>query len=229
MQSSSKEQTASQARRKYPGILSLIISDASTLLYYPYNKQDLENSTSILRKSKRPRFGKDQDKLSSNPLDVESMISAGTDPISYDPDLTEWSLLFVASSKNLNSIRFRPILVKFCNENATTVQCICVTNDECNIDDEDAISIKCRPKRRSKLLCGTGFFELTWDHPHRDAILHLLGVTKVPTVVVVSNRDGRRCTDRGMEDIESSISIDDLLDRWRNPSSSWDISNCQVL
>jgi hypothetical protein len=231
MESTSTEHPVPLARKKYPGILSLIMCDTSPLLFYPFHQKSLDYSTSIMRRNKHHLLSRDQDNLCSNPMGIEPITPNSADTIVYDPELTEWSLLFVASSKNLNTLRFRPILVKFCNENSTKVQCICISNDNtytCNDDDNYLKNSDRGSHRRSNLLCGTGFFELTWDHPNRDIILHLMGVTKVPTVVVISNHNGIRRTDRGMEDIELGIDIDDLLERWRNPSSFWNMSNCLV-
>ena len=73
----------------------------------------------------------------------------------YNPT-SEWTLFFLADSYNLNSIRFRPILVDFVQQSHSECQCICVPNHEENQD----------------MLCGgTGFLCLPWQNENRAGIL----------------------------------------------------------
>jgi hypothetical protein len=134
----------------------------------------------------------------------------------YNPARSEWTLFFVASSTNLYSIQFRTILVDFCQENIDKVQCICIPNEE--QDDE-------------LLLCGTGFYCLPWSHENRGALIHLLGISQVPMVVVVSNKQGRRITDQGIAVIEAKTP--QVFEKWRKGESGlgvlqWASSTCGV-
>jgi hypothetical protein len=72
------------------------------------------------------------------------------------PEESEWTILFLADSQNLNSIRFQPILVNFVQQSHGECQCICVPNRQ---DEQD-------------LLCGgTGFLCLPWTHENRAGVI----------------------------------------------------------
>lgn len=206
------------------GILSLI--DGS-LMHYDFDTALLEQSTANMRKIRRRRRRRHQD-------DVESSLSTTTSQqcsaAEFNPSHSEWTLFFFGSSTNLYSLHFRPLLAEFCQNHPDEVQCICVPNDA---DAEDEYN----NTTDDLLLLGTGFFKLPWDHPNRSALLRLLAVTQVPTLVVVSNSDGRRVTDRGLAAVEScttntsnnTSSATALFERWRRQSSgdSW-MSSCPI-
>ena len=208
------------------GILSLI--DGS-LMHYNYDAALLEQSTANMRKIRRRRRRR-------HCHDVESSLSTtASQPCSaaeFNPSHSEWTLLFFGSSTNLYSLQFRPLLAEFCQNHPDEVQCICVPNDA-DIEDENNNTTD------DLLLLGTGFYKLSWDHPNRSALLRLLAVTQIPTLVVLSNTDGRRVTDRGVAAIEassnktttasSSASATTLFERWRRHSSgdSW-MSSCTI-
>ena len=176
------------------GILALIDGELQS---YEYDAQLLEKSTAAMRR-KRKRF------------EQQTTISRTTRQEYYNPSRSEWTLFFFGSSNNLNCLRFRPILVDFCQNHPDKVQCICVPNDE-----------------EELLVQGTGFYCLPWGHTNRSALLTLLAVTQVPTLVVVSNHDGRRITDRGMSAIESNTTPSLLFERWRK-GESWTSSICMI-
>lgn len=165
------------------GILKLVTEE---IPLHDHDENSLEESSVAMRKHR-----------------VARSASTVMDPLireEYDPSRSEFTLFFVGASTNLNSIRFRPKLVKFCQSNQEEVQCICV------------------PEADDVLLRGTGFYSLPWLHPNRSALLMLLGVTQIPTVVVVSNKDGRRITDQGLGAIEKNDPAE-LLERWRRKES----------
>ncbi|KAI2505977.1 hypothetical protein MHU86_8477 [Fragilaria crotonensis] len=209
------------------GILSLI--DGS-LMHYDFNPALLEQSTAIMRKIRRRRRHRHHNN------DVESKPSTTTSqqcsPAYFNPSHSEWTLVFFGSSTNLYSLQFRPLLAEFCQNHPDEVQCICVPNDA-DVEDEHNNTTD------DLLLLGTGFYKLPWDHPNRSALLRLLAVTQIPTLVVVSNADGRRVTDRGVAAIELSSRTSNnttattnatvLFERWRRQSSgdSW-MSSCTI-
>lgn len=200
------------------GILSVV--DGS-LLRYKYDATLLEQSSAAMRKHRRRR---------RRNHDVESSMSSTTShqyaAADFNPSNSEWTLFFFGSSSNLYSLRFRPLLAEFCQNHQHEVQCICVPNDADDKDDNNNIA-------DDLLLLGTGFYKLPWDHPNRSALVHLLGVTQIPTLVVLSNHDGRRITDRGMAAIEKSWNnnsdVTALFERWRhhNRGDSW-MSTCAI-
>jgi hypothetical protein len=93
--------------------------------------------------------------------------------IHYNPSHSEWTLFFFGSSSNLKLFTISSSFAEFCQNHPDKVQCIGVPNG----NDEDLLPL------------GTGFYLLPWDHSNRSALLHLLAVTRIPTLVVVSNHD----------------------------------------
>ena len=178
------------------GVLCLVDGELSN---YEYDIRVLQESTSAMRKRRRR-------KESAMALKLEQQQRS----IAYNPSHSEWTLFFFGSSSNLNCLRFRPLLAEFCQNHPDKVQCICVPNGI----DEDLLPL------------GTGFYHLPWDHSNRSALLHLLAVTRIPTLVVVSNHDGRRITDRGIAAIESSSASNPtaaapIFERWRQQGKGY--------
>lgn len=68
------------------------------------------------------------------------------------------------------------------------------------------------------ILKGTGFYHLPFLHKSRLPLLHLLGATRVPSVIVVSNATGRIVTRYGWEAIEREGGPGGLLERWIDTS-----------
>lgn len=101
---------------------------------------------------------------------------------------------------------------------------ICITNypsvEDMEEDiighEEDTVTI-CHIHTSSKaiarcpLLTNSGFFHLPFHHDKRQALLHLLGVTRAPSIVVVNNNDGRIVTRYGWEAIDREF---DTLTNW---------------
>jgi hypothetical protein len=91
---------------------------------------------------------------------------------------------------------------------------ICITNhpsveelEEDIIGQEEDVTIRhihtsSKAVPSCPLLTNSGFFHITFHHDKRQALLHLLGVTRVPTIVVVNNVDGWIVTRYGWEAID---------------------------
>jgi hypothetical protein len=103
---------------------------------------------------------------------------------------------------------------------------ICITNHPSvgemeNIIDQEEDTVTIRhikhtsstviPSCCCPMLTNSGFFHIPFHHNIRQALLHLLGVTRVPTIVVVNNNDGRIVTRYGWEAIERECHI---LENW---------------
>jgi hypothetical protein len=103
---------------------------------------------------------------------------------------------------------------------------ICITNhpsigeieDNIRQEEEDTVTIRHNIHTSSTviipscpMLTNSGFFHIPFHHNKRQALLHLLGVTRVPTIVVVNNNDGRIVTRYGWEAIEREFHI---LENW---------------
>ena len=155
----------SVSRRR--GVLSFV---TGKLWQYPYDKEAFPKSERALRKKRK------------RPQEPPNIIA---EEMEYNLSESEWTLFFIGEITNLNSIRFRSILVDFCQSHRDKVQCILIANIE------------------ERLACATGFSVLPWDHPNRSSLLSVLGITQVPMVIVVSNSDGRRITEHGMAVIEN--------------------------
>ncbi len=61
------------------------------------------------------------------------------------------------------------------------------------------------------MLVNSGFYYLPFRHPKRSSLIHLLGATRVPSIVVVSNVDGRIVTRHGWEAVSRELQC---LDDW---------------
>jgi hypothetical protein len=200
-----QQPTATAIRRR--GVLTLVSGE---LQRYDHDPELVLQSTTAMRNKRKRRHATPPETVATTSRrQVEE----------YNPLHSEWTLFFVGASDNLNAIRFRPTLVDFCNSHLDKVQCICVPNM-----DDDAL-----------LLYGTGFYSLPFAHSNRSALLQLLGVTQVPCVVVVSNKDGRRITDQGMAAIESNGDENAalLFERWRKRESGlsmvqWTTNSCSI-
>lgn len=101
---------------------------------------------------------------------------------------------------------------------------ICITNhpsvEELEEDiigqEEDTVTIRhihtsSKAVPSCPLLTNSGFFHIPFHHDKRQALLRLLGVTRVPTIVVVNNVDGRIVTRYGWEAIDREY---DTLANW---------------
>lgn len=127
---------SNNSKRQRRGVLALL---DGALPRYPYNPSLLLETTLAMRRRSRTK--------------------PSISPILEQVSESEWTLLFLADSQNLNSIRFRPILVDFVQQlshSGDCCQCICVPNQE---HDQD-------------LLCGgTGFLCLPWTHKNRAGVI----------------------------------------------------------
>lgn len=62
------------------------------------------------------------------------------------------------------------------------------------------------------MLHDSGFYHLPFAHPRRSSLIHLLGATRVPSIVVVGNVDGRIVTRHGWEAISRELNgLDDWI------------------
>ncbi|KAL7529843.1 hypothetical protein ACHAWF_003130 [Thalassiosira exigua] len=57
-------------------------------------------------------------------------------------------------------------------------------------------------RQQTSTMNGSGFYHLPFLHPRRASLVHILGVSRVPCVIVVRNSDGRIVTRYGWEAIE---------------------------
>lgn len=178
------------------GVLGFV---TGKLWQYTYDKDAFQESERALRKKRKRSQGQSH---------------KHAEEIEYNPSESEWTLFFIGETTNINSIRFRSILVDFCQSHRDKVQCILIANNSSKEEEQ-------------RLACATGFSVMPWDHPNRSSLLSVLGITQVPMVIVVSNSNGRRITEYGMTVIEnysngnnhslSNASI--LFEHWRKNES----------
>ena len=126
----------SMEKKRGRGVLALL--DGPPLPSYPYDANVLQETTHAMRQRRHCK---------------PNVFSTFAQDLSAT---CEWTLFFLGDSKNLNSIRFRLILVDFVQRTSDFCQCICLPNREHEQD----------------LLCGgTGFFCLPWSHENRTGVL----------------------------------------------------------
>eukprot|EP00804_Cyclotella_cryptica_P026900 CCRYP_019605-RA/>CCRYP_019605-RA protein AED:0.00 eAED:0.00 QI:218/1/1/1/0/0/2/187/249 len=68
--------------------------------------------------------------------------------------------------------------------------------------------------RKPSSLSHSGFYELPFYHSSRFTLIRLLNVTRVPSIIVVANRDGKIVTHYGWEAIEREGFDGRCLDQW---------------
>jgi len=158
-----------------------------------------------------------------------------------------FTLFFFCDSNNRQSLKSIPIISKWCyhalkcgaESNDGSVipsdsRVICIPNqlspDEINVHNSTIDSISQASINASattgsatkghvlSILKGTGFYHLPFLHKSRLPLLHLLGATRVPSVIVVSNATGRIVTRYGWEAIEREGGPGGLLERWIDSS-----------
>eukprot|EP00542_Grammatophora_oceanica_P009559 CAMPEP_0194032590 /NCGR_PEP_ID=MMETSP0009_2-20130614/5500_1 /TAXON_ID=210454 /ORGANISM="Grammatophora oceanica, Strain CCMP 410" /LENGTH=210 /DNA_ID=CAMNT_0038673077 /DNA_START=247 /DNA_END=879 /DNA_ORIENTATION=+ len=186
---------SNQRNRRYRGALALL---GDPMPKYEYNPELLQQSSTFLRKrTARNRVSTGQEAIVQPEKEF------------YDTSRSEWTLIFVGDPTNRNSLRCRPLLVDFVQRHTEQCQCIYLTNRE----GTDALV----------LAEGTGFYVVEWSHPNRSALIQFLAVTRVPSVIVVENRSGRRITDWGMEAIDarsdSAGGTKEMFEAWRRRGS----------
>lgn len=80
--------------------------------------------------------------------------------------------------------------------------------------DDAAVAANGGGRMSCPMLLDSGFYHLPFHHPQRAALLQLLGATRVPSVVVVGNADGRIVTRHGWEAIGRELGgLEEWIDR----------------
>ena len=190
---------AAPPRRR--GVLALLTGD---LPYHPYDAATVSamRERGTRRNRRRSRRADDDAEGGQRTGSAPATVGGGE----YDPSGCEFTLFYFADSACRNSLRFGPVLAEFVREanaaaSAKAVRCICVPNDA----GRDGASALCR---------GTGFLCLPFGHENRLAVVRLLSATRVPSVIVVDGKTGRKVTDLGMEGIEARPASE-IIDAWR--------------
>lgn len=158
-----------------------------------------------------------------------------------------FTLFFFVDSSNRQSLTAIPVVSKWFNYALSRRVCnggnvvegsrvICIPNQqsshEINLHNSNTDSILQASINASSITSGsstkgqavvallqdTGFYHLPFLHPSRRPLLHLLGATRVPSVIVVSNATGRIVTRYGWEAIEREGGPGGLLERWIDAS-----------
>lgn len=164
----------------------------------------------------------------------------------FDPHQAEFTLLFFCDFDCRNSIRFLPILANFLNN------CTNHTAQISNHDQVQALVKPCTSSSLMKSCCQlicvpnneiptelvkahdefmgfftylashTEFWHLGYNHASRLFIIRLLGVSMVPTLVVLDNRTGKMITNSGMQAIEYNQhrNPEIVIESWRQGENS---------
>ena len=136
----------------------------------------------------------------------------------------EFTLFFFADSTNRQSLLAIPIVSKWfhysLHKKGITI----------HKDGDDGISYGCSGNKiicvpnhpstssateeSSPMLHHTGFYQLPFHHSTRLPLLHMLGATRVPSLIVVRNDTGRIVTRYGWEAVEREGGAGCLLENW---------------
>ena len=201
---SKQEQSEHQIlRRKAPGILRLL---PECLPFYPYKTAQNKHQWRC-----RQRRSLDKTMLSLVNGDYQAGVipNAPLRRACDDEALLRlnggFTLFFLVDSTNRQSLSALPIVSQWCHHalnHGGNDTCVCIPNhpvtanenDLCHFSDSNLPTAK---EQVSHMLSNTGFYHLHFSHPKRIFLLKILGVTRVPCVVVVSNADGRIVTRYG--------------------------------
>ena len=227
------EQPAPSPRRA-PGILRLL---PPTLPFYPYRPVH-DTNRRVREGKKRQRHDHDAEKAraieggeggeSSFVLD-QPLCGAG---IATATD-AGFTLFFFVDSTNRQSLRAIPSVSRWFHHALSgreggNNRIVCIPNQpspgEINLRDshsdplvQASVNSSMAPRQQShSMLSDTGFYHLPFLDPKRLPLLHLLGATRVPCVIVVGNGNGRIVTRYGWEAIQRE---ENKLEQWIE--SSW--------
>ena len=225
-------------QRKAPGILRLL---PDTLPFYPYHQIDSSKHRQLHHgRRKRRGHDIENVKPDLAPGDSAgdgSTDEAGFDRVQHAPlEIATntkgkgFTLFFFVDSTNRQSLLAMPIVSKWFehalnNNNQNENRLVCIPNQpspheinmrNSNSDPIAQAAINSSTTSVSKAnvlstLLNTGFYHLPFLHPKRLPLIHLLGATRVPCVIVVSNSTGRIISRYGWEAIERESSS---LEEW---------------
>ena len=218
------KQSPTQTRRA-PGVLRAL---PETLPFYPYCR----TNSKPLRLKKKAKKQKDID---AELDDDESDTIIANKPLLSATDILNrfgFTLFFFVDSTNRQCLSAIPKVSQWCHYalkvfnsdgrigNYSRVICIpnnsspheinmsSTTSDpimQANINSSLTSSVS-KQQQGMAMLQKTGFYHLPFLHPKRQALLHLLGANRVPSIIVVDNRFGTIITRYGWEAIEREIS-----------------------
>lgn len=210
----SQSQAQQPTSRRSPGILRLL---PETLPFYPYHETDNKPLRIYKKKTEKrdDESGSNHhvcDMLPSKPLHMVN---------TTDDSSSSFTLFFFVDSTNRQSLMAVPKVSKWfdCVSNiGQDSRVICIPNYpspheikvgdsssdpiiQANINSSITKSVT-RQQQVIPMMLNTGFYLLPFIHPKRLPLIHMLGATRVPSVVVVSNDSGRIITRYGWEAIE---------------------------
>ena len=209
-------------RRKAPGILRLL---PENLPFYPY-RETADGNKHLLHLARRKKRNADVEK--HNP----SGDSVAGDQFTPIPDAplyracdedAGFTLFFFVDSTNRQSLLAIPLVSQWFHHalngdgnESTGSRVICIPNQSTpneislrNSNSDPIVQASVNSSITSvakqnipSMLTNTGFYHLPFLHPTRLALLHLLGATRVPCAIVVSNVNGRIVSLYGWEAIQ---------------------------
>jgi len=231
----------SQPRRRAPGLLRLLPETLPFYSYDSCQKQKngchLRTNSRRRRDSYQGRVPSnaedlaDRDEINVIPIHpLQNIKSCGQNSTENG---AEFTLFFFVDSTNRQSLLAMPkvscwfhnVLEDGRDESTGNNRVICIPNHpspneisfrDSNSDPIIQASINSSVTSIAKqqimpMLRGSGFYHLPYLHARRLPLLHLLGATRVPSIIVVSNDTGRIVTRYGWEAIDRDGS---KLDQW---------------
>jgi len=214
-------------RRKAPGILRLL---PETLPFYPFCQ-----TNGRVHSNPRKRKQKNADDDAERDYARNINPNASLDQNNNDNG-AGFTLFFFVDATNRQSLTAIPMVSKWFhhalnnydnNDESSGNRIICIPNHpsprEINLRNSNSDPIVQASINSSattsvakeqvvlSMLLNTGFYHLPFLHPKRLFLLHLLGATRVPSVIVVSNGNGRIVTRYGWEAINREGG---MLEQW---------------
>ncbi|KAL3808456.1 hypothetical protein ACHAXA_008286 [Cyclostephanos tholiformis] len=237
IQSNASQEISQPSRRQIPGILRLL---PEALPFYPYRRTDdgRARRPHIHRRKRKKHLDRGDADDDHNGGEDESSTGGGYIPNSplMQPGAlvgdNSFTLFFFVDSTNRHSLYAIPKAshwFRHALRGDDGNRVICVPNqpspsdvDYPRDDDEDptiraavdGISAENDRRHACPMLLNAGFYYLPFLHPQRLPLIHLLGATRVPSIVVVCNIGGRIVTRHGWEAIARELGcLDDWIKR----------------
>lgn len=191
------------------GILAAL---PNSLPFHPYSNEFCDRRR-LIHKHRGRRRGSD-DKLNDAEVAGQSEAAFISDAPIYPTGIDcchdeSFTMFFFIDYTNRQSLLAITVVAKWFQhalnrnggEKGNSNRIICIPNQSTETND---VSI----------LASTGFFELPFDHSSRSVLLHLLNASRVPSIIVVQNSNGRVVTPYGWEAIEREGTDGGVLNQW---------------
>jgi hypothetical protein len=220
---------------KFPGILAAL---PKSLPFYPYyddcSGRNRRHQQTHRRRGKKHGPGDNQDDDIEAGIQQESKNEV--DSISDTPiyqtsadirDGDTFTLFFFIDCTNRQSLLAVSVVSKWF-QYSLNGRNKGDSDSEYNQSDNRVICVPNHPTQshNASMLLNSGFYELPFHHSSRFTLIHLLNVSRVPSIIVVKNNTGRIISSLGWEAIEREGRDGGILDQAIERNALGSKKNC---